>query len=48
MWLLTWMLSMGCITKTVDRVTVDRIVGKGQTVGDTQMPCALGESLNHI
>lgn len=48
MWLLTWMLSMGCVTKIVDRVTVDRIVGEGQTVGDTQMPCALGESLNHV
>ncbi len=48
MWLLTWTLSMGCLTKMVDRVTVDRIVGEGQTIADTQMPCALGESLNHV
>ena len=38
MLLLTWMLSLGCVTKIVDRVTVDRIVGEGQVVGDTQMP----------
>ena len=48
MLLLTWMLSIGCVTKIVDRVTVDRIVGQGQSIGDTQMPCALGESLNHV
>jgi len=46
--LLAWMLSLGCVTKIVDRVTVDRIVGQAKVVGDTQMPCALGESLNHV
>jgi len=48
MWILSWMLSLGCVTKIVDRMTVDKIVGQAQSVGDTQMPCALGESLNHV
>ncbi len=48
MLLLGWILSVGCVTKIVDRVTVDRIVGQAKVVGDTQMPCALGESLNHV
>jgi hypothetical protein len=48
MWVLGWMLSLGCVTKMVDRMTVDKIVGQAQVVGDTQMPCALGESLNHV
>ncbi len=48
MLLLGWMLSIGCVTTIVDRVTVDRIVGQARVVGDTQMPCALGESLNHV
>ena len=43
MWLLLDNL-LGCITKIVDRFTVDRIVGQAKTVGDTQMPQSLGES----
>ena len=46
--MLVWMFNLGCVTKMVDRFTVDRIVGQAKVVGDTQMPCALGESLNHV
>lgn len=47
--LLLGMISLlGCVTKVVDRVTVDRIVGQAKVIGDTQMPCALGRSLNHV
>ena len=48
MWIMLWINLLGCITKIVDRVTVDRIVGQAKVVGDTQMPCGLGESLNHV
>lgn len=47
--LLLGMISLlGCVTKVVDRITVDRIVGQAKAIGDTQMPCALGRSLNHV
>ena len=47
--LLLGMVSLlGCVTKVVDRITVDRIVGQAKVIGDTQMPCALGQSLNHV
>lgn len=48
MWLLGMLSWLGCVTKVVDRITVDRIVGQAKVVGDTQMPCALGRSLNHV
>ena len=48
MWLLGMLSLLGCVTKAVDRITVDRIVGQAKVIGDTQMPCALGESLNHV
>ena len=39
---------LGCITKTVDRLTIDQILKDGQTIPDTRKVCALGESLSHI
>ena len=46
--LLLGMVSLlGCVT-VVDRITVDRIVGQAKVIGGTQMPCALGQSLNHV
>ena len=39
---------LGCVTTMVDRFTMDRVVGFGQTLDDTQKPCALGESLSHV
>ena len=38
----------GCITKTVDRLTVDQVLKAGLTIPDTQKACALGESLSHV